>query len=85
MMIKDVRELITLARELGARELKVGGFHVVLQAPPPELVEIDPKVFADPLQTPASEDEVLFWSAGGSGVKDTQGNDVPAPLVGEDG
>lgn len=37
----------------------------------------------DPLSNPMTEDEVLFWSAGGSEFKDTHGNEVPVPLTGE--
>lgn len=48
--------------------------------PPQELkIEpIDPRVFGDPLKTPANEDEVKFWSSGGSG------SDYVPPMVGEE-
>ncbi len=38
----------------------------------------------DPLMNPMTEDEVLFWSAGGSEFKDIQGKEVPVPLTGEE-
>jgi len=38
----------------------------------------------DPTMNPMTEDEILFWSAGGSGFKDTGGKEVPVPLTGEE-
>lgn len=33
---------------------------------------------------PMTEDEVLYWSAGGSEFKNTEGKSVPVPLTGEE-
>ncbi len=38
----------------------------------------------NPLMNPMTEDEVLYWSAGGSEFKDTNGKTVPVPLTGEE-
>ncbi len=38
----------------------------------------------NPLMNPMTEDEVLFWSSGGSEFKDTEGKSVPVPLTGEE-
>lgn len=65
-------------------EMSYSGFKdrsdVVTMDPAPYLAEGPIK---DPLDNIMTEDEVLFWSSGGSEFKDTNGKEVPVPLVGD--
>lgn len=81
---EQVKALIDLAKASGCRRLKVDNFEVLFDTPEMALQEQDLARLIDPLLTPANEDEVKFWSAGGSGITDTQGNPVTAPLTGEE-
>lgn len=82
----QVRKLLEIAKEFQVASLKVDGFEVVFPTTPKtyEWQTVDPKVFADPLITPATEDEVKFYSApGGSGAVNTDGTDFVMPFVGD--
>lgn len=79
-----VQKLIDMAKKAGLRELRVGDVHIVLAPPEPVVQEVDLSGLIDPTTNIASEDEVKFWSAGGSGFKDVKGEDLIPPLVGEE-
>jgi hypothetical protein len=82
--LAEIRSLLMLAKEAGVRSLKLGDFQVDLYPPASEMQEVDLTKMLDPTQTPATEDEVKYWSAGGSGVVDGNGAPVSPPLMGED-
>jgi hypothetical protein len=63
--------------------LKVGPVEVHFFAPEPEPLPQDVNAMRDAFEGPASEDEVMFWSAGGSGFTDDRGKPIVPPLVGE--
>ncbi len=79
----DIKKLITLAREMGCRSLKVEGVEVTLWPPEPEVKPLDPKAFQDPFSG-MSEEQVRLWHVGGPEEMDTKGNEVVPPLVGEE-
>lgn len=82
----QVKAFIDLAKAAGCLKLRVDGFEVCFSRPDhqPVAVEQDLNAMRDLLQTPVSEEEVLFWSAGGSGAVKTNGEPVVPGLVGED-
>jgi hypothetical protein len=84
----DLTQIIDLMKANKVLKVKLGSLEVELDPAAfadESQVTLDPrKVFADPLDNPATADELLFWSVGGSGRINSDGEAIPAPaLTGE--
>lgn len=85
----DLVQIIELMKLNRVLKVKMGSLEVELSpeafATNPE-ERLDPRsIFRDPLHNPATDDELLFWSSGGSGVLGSDGEPIPPQaLTGED-
>lgn len=86
MNVKDLQAIVAFMKTNGILKLKEDTLVIELSPTafqlPPQAV--DPDVFATPVeQSPASEEEVRFFSAGGAGVENADGSPFQLPFLGD--